>query len=197
MRLNSTYFVNSTILTQEKSVQLLKLTNFPVNSGIKLLYQASRDGFSTVNFTQKCQNQSGTLTVVKVQNSSNIFGGYTRAAWATQQGYRNDSNAFLFSLVNQYNLPTILNVTNSWSAIYSGSGSQYCMPFFGYGISNADLFIADQSNMNQNSFSNLGQSYRLPMSFAYGSAAAQSFLAGSFYFQVNEIEVYLITGKKL
>jgi len=52
-----------------------------------------------------------------------------------------------------------------------------------------DLHIADKSNININSFSNLGHSYTHP-DFVYGSNEARSFLAGSYNFQVSEIEVY-------
>jgi hypothetical protein len=59
-------------------------------------------------------------------------------------------------------------------------------PTFGGGH---DSHIANQSNTNLNSFSNLGHSYTHP-DYAFRSDEAQSFLAGSLYFQVTEIEVY-------
>jgi len=52
-----------------------------------------------------------------------------------------------------------------------------------------DFMIADQSNINAKSCSNLGISYIHP-NFNYGSDEAKSFLAGSHNFIVSEIEVY-------
>jgi hypothetical protein len=45
------------------------------------------------------------------------------------------------------------------------------------------------SNINVVSFSNLGHSYTHP-DYRQGSNEAKSFLAGSYNFQVTEIEVY-------
>ena len=52
-----------------------------------------------------------------------------------------------------------------------------------------DLFIANKSNTNTLSYSNLGNSYTHP-DYKYGSNEAKSYLAGSFHFHVSEIEVY-------
>ena len=49
--------------------------------------------------------------------------------------------------------------------------------------------IADQSNINATSSSNLGLSYIHP-NFNYRSDEVKSFLAGSHKFKVSEIEVY-------
>jgi hypothetical protein len=57
-----------------------------------------------------------------------------------------------------------------------------CGPYFGPG----DLIINDKSYTN---ISDLGYHYSHP-DYAYGSNEARSFLAGSYYFQVSEIEVY-------
>jgi hypothetical protein len=46
-----------------------------------------------------------------------------------------------------------------------------------------DFYIADKSNININSCSNLGHSYTHP-DYVYESNEARSFLAGSYYFQV-------------
>ena len=58
-------------------------------------------------------------------------------------------------------------------------------PVFGGG----DLVIANNANTTMDSWSNLGHSYKHPQS-AYGTNEAKSFLAGSCYFRLDEIEVY-------
>ncbi len=57
-------------------------------------------------------------------------------------------------------------------------------PTFGY-----DINIADNSITTMDSLSQLGFYYKHPQ-YAYGTNEAQSFLAGSFEFQLDEIEVY-------
>ena len=49
-------------------------------------------------------------------------------------------------------------------------------------------------NKNCQSWSDLGYEdrYELPEDIFYGTDEARSYLAGSFYFQVQEIEVYLL-----
>jgi hypothetical protein len=59
-------------------------------------------------------------------------------------------------------------------------------PIFGGGN---DLLIADKSNTNTNSYSNLGHSYTHP-DYRFETNEAKSFLAGSYNFQVSEIEVF-------
>jgi hypothetical protein len=78
--LNSTIFNNSTILSEEKSSDLVKLIGLNVTKN-QLLYQASRDGFDPSVFHSKCNGVGKTLTVIKSKNS-NIFGGFTSADWS-------------------------------------------------------------------------------------------------------------------
>jgi len=119
LRLNSTIFKNSSILTNEQSVKLVKLIG--LTSNWKLIYQASVDGFSTTSFHSKCDGYLGTLSVVKTSNQ-NVFGGFTVADWNGGYGiYKYDANAFVFSLINKYNVSAKMNVTNPANAIYASS----------------------------------------------------------------------------
>ncbi len=58
-------------------------------------------------------------------------------------------------------------------------------PIFGWG----DIAIADNANTTMDSFSNLGDCYSHPQ-YVLGTNEAESFLAGSYKFQLDEIEVY-------
>jgi hypothetical protein len=69
---------NSRILTSEQSKILIKLCGFnPNDQRFKLLYRATKDGFKAIDFHRKCDTFAKTLTVIKVKDKSNIFGGYT------------------------------------------------------------------------------------------------------------------------
>ena len=176
--LNSTIFKNSTILSEEKSSDLVKLIGLNTKN-ISLLYKASRDGFESSIFHSKCNGVSATLTVIKSRNS-NIFGGFTSAEWSGN-AWKFDSTAYLFSLVNSYNVSVKMNVTQPNNAIYA---HPYYSVNFGGGH---DLYCSyDQC------YSYLGYSYQLPSFLTQYSTEAQSFLGGSSNFQAVEIEVYWI-----
>jgi hypothetical protein len=69
-----------------------------------------------------------------------------------------------------------------------------CGPVFGGNVLinnliKSDIYISDNSNLNADSSSNLGNCYTHP-NYAVESTEAKSFLAGSFNFKVSEIEVY-------
>jgi hypothetical protein len=140
--------------------KLKTLINIPQNQTLKMIYQASRDGFSSYTFHSKCDGVLGTLTVIKSNSSNNIFGGYTQADWSGYGVYKYDLNAFLFSLINAFNNPIKMLVTNPQYAIYS---YPYYGPTFGSGN---DLSI---SNYGSYCYSNLGNAYKLPSFFNISS----------------------------
>jgi len=182
---NCQYFNSSKILNEMQSVQLFNLVDN--SSSWSLIYQASTDGFSSRIFHKKCNGILGTLVVIRA-GLNEIFGGYTEADWSDNYRFKNDSNAFLFSLVNSYNLIVKMPIINPDYAIYT---ADYCGPTFGdndlsistfSGVDNVDVSIG---------YSNLGRTYQLPSFLVYGTTSAQSFLAGSYYFKVVDIEVYM------
>jgi len=158
--------------------QLMSLCEFPVRQKWNLIYRASQDRFETVDFHSKCDNKPNTLVVIKSTNG-NVFGGYSEQTWNHIGTYKADPNSFIFSLINKLNKPIKMKCSQN-DGIYCNSSYG---PTFGGGH---DLHIADKSNTNTSSYSNLGCSYTHP----YGSNEAKSFLAGSYNFQVTEIEVY-------
>ncbi len=167
---------------------MLNLIGFTPQSVVGNVYRASRDGFGTSNFHSKSDNILGTLTIVKTTNGS-VFGGFTTSNLNVGSSSVNDSNAFLFSLINQYNFSVKLNIksTNTLSAI---TNSAYYGPCF-----SLDFCIADNSNQGKLSYSVLGTSYQLPFIYTLGYSAPPTFLAGSTFFQTSEIEVYSINCK--
>ena len=63
-------------------------------------------------------------------------------------------------------------------------------PTFGVGY---DIYIASYASSNKNSHTNLGNTYSPPSGHSYGSSFTQSFLAGSYTFQPDEVEVFYET----
>ena len=64
---------------------------------LKKLYQATIDGDGVINFHSRCDNIPNTLVVIKSAGNRR-FGGFTSIPWtSTQDEYKDDPNAFLFS----------------------------------------------------------------------------------------------------
>jgi len=178
--------IDSLILVNWSQIKdLISLCEFPFGKKWSLIYRASRDGFEANKFHTKCDNKSKTLIIIKSTNGY-VFGGYTEKSWNHSGGLfsdaKNDPNSFIFSLINKNQRPIKLK----WLQKYAIYCHTMCGPVFGGG---SDLSIADQSNVNTDSYSNLGFSFTHP-DYAYESNEAKSFLAGSSKFQVSEIEVY-------
>jgi hypothetical protein len=180
--------LDSNIVNSDQSVELIKLCEFKALSTFKLLYRASRDGFSSKVFHSKCDKKPKTLTLIKVKDKPHIFGGYTEATWEGDSLFgksKQDPNAFIFSLVNYDHKPIKMKIYQLFQdAIYCHSGSG---PTFG----GNDFIIDSNSNNNKESFSELGDTYKHPK-YQYGSSKARNFLAGSFRFSTSEIEVFQV-----
>lgn len=162
----------------QKLNELLKNKNFN-NKQWSLLYRSSRDGCKASDFHSLCDNKPRTLTIIKAI-SGNIFGGYKNLATNVNL---NDNDSFIFSLVNKENRALIFEYSKElqYNPRYSSHG-----PIFG-----CDIVICDSFNLYECSYSNLGWYYSHP-DFAQNTKKAQCFLAGSFKFQVAEIEVFQI-----
>ena len=148
-----------------------------------ILYRATRDGFIDSDFHSHCDDKPNTLTIIQSTNG-NIFGGFTSVKWKSSEPYQFDNKAFIYSLVNKENRPVLFE--HSSTDKNSLLSSSLFGPVFGSGH---DLFISKSSNTNMSSYSNLGQTYTHP-EYPYGSEKAETILAGSCHFQVQEIEVF-------
>jgi hypothetical protein len=171
--------MKSEILSIQQTFELLKLCSLSRNW--ELIYRASRDGFQADRFHSQCDRKPNTLVIIKSTNG-NIFGGYTEQDWTHTNSYKNDANAFIFSLVNKENKPLIMKPQNQ--------NVIYCLSSYGPTFGGAhDFCVYGNSNGNNSSYSNLGNCFKHP-NYALGSNEAKSFLAGSYKFQTVEIEVF-------
>ena len=177
----------SKILTGRQPIDLIKLCEFSPNDKWRLLYRGTRDGFGAKDFHSKCDGHPNTLTILKAQSTSYIFGGFASVDWGSGNGcYYNrnktDPHAFLFSLLNKDNQPCKMKTSNPNNSIF-------CDPSYGpvFGAGH-DILIANNANANANNTSSLGSTYKLDKD-PY-TIQRESFLAGSYYFQLSEIEVY-------
>ena len=165
-------------MSDESFEKIMNLCKFK-NQKWKLIYRASRDGFKGENFHNKCDDISNTLTIIKTSNGS-IFGGFTSASWSKIEGFKEDPYAFLFR--NKSNENVLIECSEPSNAIYCNKN---CGPCFG----DDDIKISNMSNLNTESESVIGFTYG-ESKFEYGSNESKTFLAGSKFFQTEEIEVY-------
>jgi hypothetical protein len=175
-------------LTQELAVSLMNLIGVPLNSVATRVYQGSTHGFGAANFHSKVDGINGTLSVIKSTNGS-IFGGFTMINWGLPAAYYTDPSAFIFSLVNQMNYPSLAHNIRQ-PMIYSVYTHSTYGPAFGFGL---DLYVADQSNSNMKSYTNFGNTYALDNLTLFNSwnvSIKSTFLTGAYNFQTVEIEVY-------
>ncbi len=172
----------SSILSDKQFTELMQLCEFSLDQKWKLLYRASRDGYSGAQFHSKCDKKPNTLALIK-SNNGNVFGGYTQQEWShPTYGYKTDPNAFIFSFINNDNKPIVMQCKKPKQAIYC---SYVCGVTFGGGN---DIYICDNSNEGVCT-TNLGHSYKHPDK-DFQTKEAKSFLAGSSNFQTVDIEVY-------
>ena len=137
-----------------------------------LLYKMTTHGDSASTFHSRCNNQGYTLTLVR-NIKGYRFGGFTTASWSSCGSYKNDANAFLFSLeFKEYYLSY-----DGSNAIYDHSSYG---PTFGSGH---DLYIV-------NGCSSSNSSFNFPSSY-YGTRY-RGLTGGLNSFKVNEVEVYKI-----
>lgn len=102
------------------------------------------------------------------------------------------SRSFLFSIENPAGLGPVklaLKPDKTGKALRQDPQSG---PVFGEN----DLYIGNNADKSPVSFSDLGHAYELPnISFDAGRLDARKFLAGSYRFIPDEIEVFFYTGK--
>ena len=105
----------------------------------KLLYRGSRDGLTVDKFHEFCDNIPRTVTIVKVDDSNEILGGYKPIEWKSNGGYCKTKDSFIFSFNNDEII--LSRVMNENNAIFN---SRYHGPSFG----EADFHILRSLNNN-------------------------------------------------
>jgi len=159
----------------------------PFKTKFTLKYRASRDGFHSSRFHALCDSIGPSLVIVQAKHTGYVFGGFTTQSWTHSGNRKLDPAAFIFSYTNKEEEAVKMSVDESQQQYAIGCYSNYG-PCFGGGY---DFCIYSDSNVNSSSNSNLGHSYKHPV-LGQGTPQAKSFLAGSYQFSTQEIEVYQV-----
>ncbi|XP_053953391.1 uncharacterized protein LOC128860139 [Anastrepha ludens] len=149
----------------------------------RLVYRASTHGYSSNAFHRYCDGVAPCF-VIGIGSRGELSGGYTDVAWAKTSrkgGYIHSERAFLFALNPDSGDPPVKFdiIKKPYAICYHPD----CGPIFGAG---ADLLIANNSNTNMDSYSNLPHSYD-------GPNAAYMTLFGDYNFTVVDYEVYTLS----
>ena len=140
--------IDSVIIKQLNDVAMIK--NWIKPDGeiyLDLIYRATVDGDSSINFTSKCKDYAPTISIIKLENGR-IIGGYTTVPWIVEdKAYVVDSEAFIFSIDSKEKYELKKNLNGKY-AIYH-SLNRYCCCF---GYCGDDLAVGDKFLKDQNSY---------------------------------------------
>ena len=182
--LENLIYMDSKILKESKREKefLSKICEWTNCKKFELIYRGSRDGMTSANFHQKCDNKNP--TVVLYQNTKDsIFGGYTSLAWSNNGDYRPEPNAFIFTLKNIHNSePSKFNVKSNKEGVYHNSSYG---PTFG---------CACDININSD-FANSDSNTDFPCRYVDTLGNGRSIFTGDYNndntkFRIKEIEVF-------
>lgn len=172
-------FPNGTLLQLKHKMKLNEFYG-TINQRWKLIYKASRDGFSTKTFHARCDNRRPTIAIIQSHNNC-LFGGYTSTSWDSSGSYKTDAAAFLFTLTNPHNIPPTKYFIKHYrvgNAIYGND--RYGLTF-GAGH---DIYLTNDSNSN-------GSSYiRFPHSYTDTTGKNENTFTDDQYFTTSDIEVF-------
>ena len=85
--------------SSRKNEFLKKIYEWSGYNGLELIYRGSRDGLTSKDFHNKCDNKGPTICLFK-NEKGNIFGGYTSISWLSNEKEVLDENSFIFTLTN-------------------------------------------------------------------------------------------------
>ena len=163
-------YASSTILTTG-TLQSAALSLFTPS---RLLFRASRDGFSSTNFHTYCNGHAPIYIVIRA-STGYIATAYTQVAYNNNESYMTipTNTNWLNNLWNGSSTSTNKYFNTNTTGIYDGPGHG---PTFGGGH---DMYLPNPMNN--------GSAYSNPSSY---SIPSQSTLFGSYNFTPTDIEVY-------
>ncbi|TNV77661.1 hypothetical protein FGO68_gene14559 [Halteria grandinella] len=176
---------NSSLLNSlsDKDYDLIKEGLRGKDFMLKPRYQATRDGFLSSVFQEKMDGCPKYLLVIK-SSQDKIFGAYGAKTFKKGQNRcKLDIAAAVFSF-------TYVTVHFPYR---NGEYSHNLHP--DWIQTNADIFLANECNTNQHSYTDFGYTFKPPTTFKYGSEGCKQYLAGSHKFQVKEIEAFEVELK--
>ena len=149
---------NSIILNSNEKRSIYPMTNKKACycQAIKLLYRATRDGYTRIAFNSKFDGKANTITIIQ-NNLNYVFGGYASEAWNSYKEWIEDRNAFIFSLRrNGISINEKFQITKPQQA--------FCIDqsFALFSFGGCDIHVVTNSNAVTSSLTDFGNAYKLP-----------------------------------
>ncbi|KAJ3429861.1 pep-cterm sorting domain-containing protein [Anaeramoeba flamelloides] len=160
------------------------------NPNLKRRFNSRTDGWNKKTFHQKCDNKGKSIVLIKLKNKS-LFGGFAAIDWDSKSGNKQSTGnkSFLFSLISlDLNFKEPLKMP-----IYQKQDKEIgCLQSYGTRFGCCDLRLGNNNqNMKEYNLSNLGETYKPPFGYKYGSNEASRFLAGSSEnWDIFQIEIF-------
>ncbi|CAF3707380.1 unnamed protein product [Rotaria socialis] len=177
--LMDTLFPNETLLKFEHKK---KLNDFygKTNQQWELIYKATRDGFDANTFHSHCNDKGPTITIIQ-SNNNYLFGGYTAIPWTSDNSYKSDTTAFLFTLTNPHNIPPAKYLIDTSKTVYTVNHTSGYGPTFGGGH---DIHLAHANDANNSSYTNF------PYTYLDTTGKGNNTFTGARNFTTSDIEVF-------
>ncbi|CAF3336255.1 unnamed protein product [Rotaria socialis] len=177
--LMGTLFPNETLLKFEHKK---KLNDFygKTNQQWELIYKATRDGFDANTFHSHCNDKGPTITIIQ-SNNNYLFGGYTAIPWTSDNSYKSDTTAFLFTLINPHNIPPAKYLIDTSKTVYTVNHTSGYGPTFGGGH---DIHLAHANDANNSSYTNF------PYTYLDTTGKGNNTFTGARNFTTSDIEVF-------
>ena len=179
-------FSSNILENQKKRNEFLKkMLEWTGYKKMELIYRGTRDGMTSKNFHDKCDNKGPSITLF--QNEKCIFGGYISDSWLSNNKWFSSTDCFIFTLVNIHNIePTKFTFKNDGRALYNGPSYG---PNFGEGF--------DIGNDNSDFLNNFSYS-RFPTSYQDVLGKGKSIFTGdlnndNIKFKLKEVEVFILS----
>ena len=173
-------FENTIIKNNSEAVKILKWICPNNERRVKLLYKATPEENTRDDFHRKCDNKGATVTIIETTKGRR-FGGYTSLSWDSSSGWKNDKEAFLFSLDNDKKYEVIQEAKYK---VYSNTGYGQ---WFG---NNGNIGLAYEKNYfigNDTHWENFGDK-------CY-STTVENELSGGKTFNISKMEVYQVINE--
>ena len=173
-------FENTIIKNNEEAIKILKWICPNGERKAKLLYKATPEENTRDDFHRKCDNKGATVFILETTKGRR-FGGYTSLSLSSHEEWKDDKEAFLFSLDNdkKYNV-----IPEASYKVYSNKDFG---PWFGC---NGNIGLAYEKN-----FFIGNETHRENFDSKCYSTTVNFELSGGKAFNISKFEVYQIINE--
>ena len=180
------FYLGSEILSPGHQEQLNKFYGVN-NQQWRLIYRASRDGFTAQSFHKCCDGSNPTMSVIKSSNGY-VFGGFTTAPWSSTTQDKGDARAFLFTLENPHRIKPTKYPIDERAIVFAVSHRKTNGPTFG-SVQNggSDIHLQDPFNTS-------GCRIFFPRTYIDTTSKGPKTFTGDSHFSCTDVEVFLLVS---